>query len=286
MDDLKKTVWLASYPKSGNTWFRAFITALLHPEEPAVDINNMHPATIASSRPLFDELAGVPSSDLTPAEINRLRPLVYRHNAMESDEIIYQKVHDAWSVLPGGEPLFPSDITKVVLYFIRNPLDVAVSFSHHLSASIDKTIAIMNNPAYAFCQRIDRLHNQLQQNLSTWSGHIKSWVDDSGLPVMVMRYEDMHEDPVNVFSRAVSFIGLKKDRKEIETALERSSFNRLKQQEAEKGFSEKSPNSASFFRKGIAGDWQNVLTKAQVKSIIDAHGEMMNRFGYDIDVKR
>jgi hypothetical protein len=283
MDDLKKTVWLASYPKSGNTWFRAFITALLNPENPAVDINNMHPATIASSRQMFDELAGVPSSDLTPEEIRRLRPFVYRRNALESDDIIYQKVHDAFVLLPNGESLFPADITKAVLYIIRNPLDVAVSFSYHLATSIDKTIAIMNNPAYAFCQRIDRLHNQLSQNLSTWSGHVKSWVDDSGLPVLVMRYEDMHKKPIEVFSRAITFIGLGKSQKEIEIALEHASFSRLKQQEEEKGFSEKSVGSAIFFRKGIVDDWQNVLTKEQIRQIVDEHSDMMKRFGYDID---
>ncbi|MBN2275194.1 MAG: sulfotransferase domain-containing protein [Bacteroidales bacterium] len=284
MDDLKKIVWLASYPKSGNTWFRVFITALLHPEEPSVDINNMHPATIASSRQLFDELAGVPSADLTPSEIRNLRPFVYRRNALESEEIIYQKVHDVYALLPNGQTLFPADITRAVMYFIRNPLDVAVSFSHHLSAPIDKTISIMNNPDYAFCQRIDRLHNQLQQNLFTWSGHIKSWVDDSGLPVMVIRYEDMHKDPLKAFSGALAFIGLKKDQKEIETAVEQASFSNLKKQEEEKGFSEKSPGSDSFFRKGIVGDWKNVLSKEQVKRIVDAHGDMMKRFGYDVDV--
>ncbi|MBN1413645.1 MAG: sulfotransferase domain-containing protein [Bacteroidales bacterium] len=282
MDGLKKIVWLASYPKSGNTWFRAFLTALLNPDDQAIDINNMLPSTIASSRQLFDELAGVPSADLTPEEINCLRPLVYRQYALESDETIYQKVHDAFILLPSGEPLFPADITKAVIYFIRNPLDIAVSFSHHLSISIHKTIAIMNNPTYAFCQRIDKLHNQLRQHLSTWSGHVKSWVDDSGLPLLVIRYEDMHKNPVDTFYQAVSFIGLSNCRNEIETALNKTSFAQLKKQEYEKGFSEKNPNSINFFRKGIVSDWINVLTREQVKQVIDAHGNMMKRFEYDI----
>lgn len=283
MDDLKKIVWLASYPKSGNTWFRAFLTALLNPENPEVDINNMHHAIIASSRQLFDEISGVASADLTQGEINRLRPHVYRRNAIEADELIYQKVHDAYELLPSGESFFPADITKAVLYFIRNPLDITVSFSYHLSIDIDKTIDILNNPEYAFYQRIDRLHNQLRQNLSTWSGHVKSWVDDSGLPVLVIRYEDMHKDPINVFFRAVSFIGLGKSRKEIEIAIEKVSFNRLKQQEEEKGFSEKSASSTCFFRKGIVGDWKKVLTKEQIKRIVDAHANIMKRFEYNSD---
>lgn len=280
MDKLKKIVWLASYPKSGNTWFRAFLSALLNPGQPTIDINNLHDATIASSRQLFDEMAGVPSADLTPAEIDRLRPLVYRRNALESDEIVYHKVHDCWKTLPDGTPLFPADITLAVLYFIRNPLDVAVSFSHHLPASIDHTIDIMNNPEYAFCHRTDILYNQLRQQLHTWSGHVTSWVDHSGLPLLVLRYEDMKADSFTTFSKAVTFIGLKATPAAIKKAIEQTSFDRLKQQEAEKGFSEKSARAESFFRKGLVGDWKNVLTPGQVKRITSAHTEVMHRFGY------
>jgi hypothetical protein len=278
--DTKKIVWLASYPKSGNTWFRAFLTALLNPGSPDVDINNMYPTTIASSRQLFDELTGVSSADLLPDEVDRLRPLVYRQNAMESDEMIYHKIHDAWIRLPGGEPMIPADVTRAVVYVIRNPLDVAVSFAHHLNTGIDKTIAIMNKPEYAFCDRGDRLHNQLRQRLLTWSGHVKSWVDESGLSLLVLRYEDMSHHPEETFSKAVSFIGLNHTPGEIHIALDYCAFARLKKQEEEKGFSEKNTKADSFFRKGMVGDWRNVLTKEQVRRITDVHGEVMERFGY------
>jgi hypothetical protein len=280
MDDQKKIVWLASYPKSGNTWFRAFLTALLNPGSTDIDINNLYQTTIASSRQLFDEMTGIASADLNLQEVDRLRPAVYRQNALESNEVLYHKVHDAWTLLPGGQPLFPADVTKAVLYFIRNPLDVAVSFAHHLNTSLDKTIAILNNPDYSFCQRTDRLHNQLRQRLLTWSGHVTSWVDDSGLPVLVMRYEDMKARPAETFARAADFIGLHYSPAEIMAALDRASFARLQQQEAEKGFSEKNARSGSFFRKGAVGDWKNVLTAGQISQIRDNHRGVMARFGY------
>jgi hypothetical protein len=275
-----KIVWLASYPKSGNTWIRAFLTALLNPDKDGLDINNMVPSTIASSRQLFDEMSGVSASDLLPEEIDRLRPAIYRQNAMESDELLYHKIHDAWIRLPNGEPLVPADVTRAVIYIIRNPLDVAVSFAHHLHSSIDKTIDIMNNPDYAFCDRRDRLVNQLRQRLLTWSGHVKSWVDESGLPVWVIRYEDMLTKSEMTFSKAVKFIGLQYTSTEIKAALELCHFSTLQKQEAEKGFSEKNMRSPSFFRKGTAGDWRNVLTREQVLKIMGAHEAMMARFGY------
>jgi len=279
MNDLKKIVWLASYPKSGNTWFRAFLTALLNPDS-TVDINSLYDTTIASSRLLFDEMTGLASGDLTPEEINLLRPDVYSLNAQESNEIIYHKTHDAWQVLHDGSLLFPPEITRGVIYFIRNPLDVAVSFANHLNTSIDRTIEIMNNPGYAFCEKSGRLHNQLRQNLNTWSGHVWSWVDLSQLPVLLMHYEDMKSSPLETFTKAVEFIGLNCNRVQIEKALQLSSFDQLRKQEEEKGFGEKSANSSRFFRKGIVDDWKNTLTQEQVQRIMGIHGEMMKRFGY------
>ena len=280
MDDPRKIVWLASYPKSGNTWFRAFLTALLNPESPDIDINNLYQTTIASSRQLFDEMTGVSSADLKQEEIDRIRPLVYRQNAAEAGEILYHKVHDAWTVLPGNGPLFPADVTRAVLYFIRNPLDVVVSFAHHLSAGIDKTIGIMNNNRFALCQQTDRLPLQIRQQILTWSRHVQSWVDYSKLPLKVIRYEDMYYNGLETFKKAVSFIGFSPTDTEISKALKKSTFENLKKQEIDKGFREKNSRSESFFRKGVPGDWKNVLSKKQINQIVKEHKNFMERFGY------
>jgi len=280
MSALQNVIWLASYPKSGNTWFRAFITALLQPHCPEIDINNLYPSAIASSRSLFDEVTGVASSDLSFGEIDSLRPSVYRQNAREAGRHIFHKVHDSWQLLPTGEALFPPDITLAVLYFIRNPLDVAVSFANHLHTTTDKAIDIMENAGYAFCHRNDRLYNQFRQKLGTWSGHVTSWVDESKLPVMVVRYEDMLSNPMVTFSAATRFVKLDADEEQVRLAIERCSFSRLKKQESERGFNEKNIHSPSFFRKGVAGDWRNELSPAQVQRIVKVHGPLMERFGY------
>ena len=67
-------------------------------------------------------------------------------------------------------------------------------------------------------------------------------------------------------------------------AIENSSFSKLQEQEKEKGFNEKSAGSERFFRKGIMGDWKNLLSTEQVKKIVDKHGEVMKQFGYMVDV--
>ncbi|NJK85140.1 MAG: sulfotransferase domain-containing protein [Bacteroidales bacterium] len=277
---MSKIVWLASYPKSGNTWFRVFLTNLLEDGDQPADINNLYPTTIASSRSLFDEATGVPSSDLSSDEIEKLRPDVYRYMAETGTETIYHKIHDAWISLPDGKTLIPTEVTKAVLYFIRNPFDVAISFAHHSSVNIDKAIDMMADVHYAFCSKADRLHNQTRQKLLSWSGHVESWIDQSRLPVLVLRYEDMLENPFKEFKKAVEFAGIDTCEEKIQKAIAFSSFDNLKKQEQEKGFKEKAARSESFFRKGKSGDWKNTLTKNQIKRIVKDHGRMMKRFGY------
>ncbi len=280
MKSKKNIVWLASYPKSGNTWFRVFLTNLLSNSDNPADINNLYPTTIASSRTLFDEATGLPSSDLTQDEIEKLRPRVYRYMSETSDEIIYHKIHDAWIILNEGTDLVPKEVTKGVLYFIRNPLDVAVSFAHHSATTIDKAIDMMNNHDFAFCSRETKLHNQTRQRLLTWSEHVASWIDQSGLPVKILRYEDMLNDPFEIFKQAVKFLHLPATDNKIKKALEFSSFEIVSHQEKENGFREKAAKSESFFRKGKSGDWQNVLTKEQIERIVSIHKNVMERFGY------
>ena len=116
----KKIIWLASYPKSGNTWFRVFFTNLVMGFTEPADINNLTGGPISSSRDTFDDLAGTAASDLTPEEIDLARPDIYRHLAHEfEEERRFMKTHDAYTLLPDGRPMFPADISHSTVYIIR-----------------------------------------------------------------------------------------------------------------------------------------------------------------------
>ena len=138
----------------------------------------------------------------------------------------------------------------------------------------------MNDESHCFCAKHDRLHNQLRQRLLTWSGHVRSWVDAENLDLHLMRYEDMKNRPVETFTDAVKFIGWEKSHAQIKKALEFSHISELQRQEKKNGFKEKAPGCKSFFSKGRIGYWRDKLTKNQVNKIINAHQDIMERFGY------
>ena len=277
----ERILWLASYPKSGNTWFRVFLANLQLDGEQPVDINILNNQIgMASSRQLFDEASAVEASQLSHKEIDAMRPDTYRFTAGESKTRLYLKVHDAYTYLPDGAPMFPLEVTEGTIYFIRNPLDVAVSFAHHSNVSIDEIIQRMNDPRHTLCGKNDGLDVQLRQRLLCWSRHVRSWTEVENMPLHLVRYEDMKQKPMETFAGILSFLGLNYSETRIEKALAFSSIEELQRQEQEKGFQEKHPASPSFFRKGEVGTWKEVLTPEQVESIVTAHREIMKEYGY------
>jgi len=276
----KNVVWLASYPKSGNTWFRVFMTNLLSDSNTPANINDLAETSISSSRKVFDDYTGLSSSDLSFEEIDKLRPEVYRMQSEESSELLFKKVHDKFYYVDKNQPLFPPEISKGIIYLIRNPLDVLVSFAYHSAKPVDKMVSALNNPEYAFCDKNDRLQNQLRQILGSWSEHVQSWTEQKHIPIHVIRYEDMINNTFQSFSNAIHFLNIDKTDQQIKDGIQKSDFRILSEQEKESGFKEKMIKSTSFFRKGQIGDWRNHLDKKTQNKIIENHKDTMMKFGY------
>jgi aryl sulfotransferase len=278
----KGIYWLASYPKSGNTWFRIFLAHVLDTSGKAKQLNEIKTGAIASARLWVDEALGFDSADLTHDELDKLRPAVYRFHARKADEVAYHKVHDAYTYCSDFNPLIPIEGTLGAIYFIRHPLDVVVSLANHLNCSVDKAIVVMGSKEYAFCGGDTKQYRQLRQRVLSWSKHVLSWSHAKDINCLMLRYEDMKAAPMKTFKKAVNFLKLNVDDAAIQRALRDSDIKRLQSLEARDGFLEKPATSSAFFRKGIVGDWKNVLTPKQVNQVIADHGEVMAIYGYDV----
>lgn len=271
---------LASYPKSGNTWVRIFLSNLRQNTSEPADINALD-GIGAASLTLFEDAVGIEASDLTEAEIERCRPFVYQYLARAATGPLYLKTHDAYVPLPNGQPLIPADAVSGAVYILRNPLDVAVSFAHHLSRTIDDTIGKVMSTPYVF--KTSMGEGLVREQLLSWSDHVLSWVHQKDIPVHVVRYEDLLRQPNDTFTSVARFCGLPSDPDRIQRALHHSSFDLLQVQERERGFRERPYGAGAFFRSGKSGTWKDVLSTSQVDQIVHDHGIVMSRFGYPGD---
>jgi len=257
-----RTVWLASYPKSGNTWFRIFISNLLYPERTPVDPNHLPLNNLlASARSPMHEITGVPPSLLSADETDRLRPGVDKIIGRDwAGPLCLRKAHDAYTYLPDGRPLMGEGPDFAAIYIVRDPWDVAVSVANHYNRTVEQAVEMLCAEETSLDNRSDRSTAQLRQRLLSWSGHVASWLS-APMEVCLIRYEDMHTHPSETFRRALNFLDLSASDAEISSALQASSFGRLQKIEQEKGFRE-APKNRSFFRAGRVGDGRKQLPAA------------------------
>lgn len=269
--------WIASYPKSGNTWMRLLLASLrAGGSAPSFDAR-IGFAPVTSHFADAEAILDVEPTDLTPDELAELRHDMAMLVAREAREPQFRKVHDAWGLTPSGRPLFPPQVTLGSLYLVRDPRDIALSWAHFSGRTVDETIGFLAKPSQL--SKLPPRVSQTVQQLSTWSGHVLSWLEAEPRP-LVVRYEDMLADPADALTKAARHLGLDTDPETVVRAVAATRFDRLQAEEEEKGFEMGQIKGRNFFRRGEAGGWRDVLTPEQAERIVSDHGEAMERLGY------
>ncbi len=276
-----RIVWLASYPKSGNTWMRIFLANLINGSSTPIDLNDLISNGSSFSRPMIDDALGFDTGDLTPEECARLRPVVFRWISEQLTVPVYYKTHDACTQLSNGDWAMTPEATDKVIYILRNPLDVVVSWAHHSGVTLDASIKALGNAKSILAkQKPTGQKQQVEQPMGTWSQHVESWTKNPLFNTCAVRYEDMRTKPSQTFAKITAFLKLPYDTAQINQAVRNTSFEGLQEQEKATGFRERPQKVDRFFRKGMVGDWQETLSPEQVEKIVDAHGPVMQQFGY------
>lgn len=271
-----KIIWLASYPKSGNTWLRAFLHNLLRNPKEAYDLNKMSDFTLGDSTGiLYQKFLRKPVREMTPEEISVIRPKVQKMLTEAMPDNIFVKTHNAL-VSHIDRPLIDMAYTAGAIYVVRNPFDMVISHADHYGRSIDESIRITAVEDAVVVTGEDNVY----EIHCSWSRHVESWTARPHRALHVMRYEDMLARPMETFSGLVQFLHLPAEQERIRRSIERSSFDSLRKLEEEQGFIERSKSQKRFFRRGKAGGWREQLTPAQVAAIVAAHEPQMRRFGY------
>lgn len=268
--------WIASYPKSGNTWLRIFLANYLLGGDEPLSINKAGVLGLSDGDARHYERAnGGPYNQSDAAQTVALRSRFLRQANHSGPKVALVKTHCYNSTID-GTPLIPPQISRGAVYVIRHPGDVALSFASHYGLSLDDTIDRMAEPQAI----VGGGEGTAMQFTSDWSSHATSWDASHALGSKVFRYEDMHENPRATFGAILKHIGVAIDAKKLTRALKHSSFEELQKQERRDGFVENTPHQPFFFRKGKTGRWQKKLSSDQIQRLESAHGPAMKRFGY------
>lgn len=272
----KSIIWLASYPKSGNTWVRIFLANYLMNSANPVPINQVHRFGLGDAvAKLYHRVAGRPVNVTDPAQVLPLRDAVLRGIVANNADVNFVKTHCVRRSLPGIE-LIPAKYTRSSVYILRNPLDMVLSYARHHGQTLEQAVHAIGHPDNATIGHGEAVLTPM----GTWSEHVNTWTARAPWPQLVIRYEDLLANPAAEFSKILKLIGIPVEQERLDRAIRHASFKELKKQEDEFGFVEKSASSDSFFTTGSSGNWRKDLPEELAQQIIADHGAVMKRFGY------
>lgn len=273
---LKNIVWLASYPKSGNTWSRIFLANYLLATLEPIPINQVHRIGIGDSvANAYRIVAGGRFDPMDTMGHLRLREKVLRGIVNNGADLNFVKTHNARDRAFGVELILPR-YTRAAVYILRDPLDVAVSYARHYGQTPSDAARAISRPDNTTAAD----PTSVKQYLGNWSDHVTGWTGTTDFPVHVMRYEDMKADPEKAFAGLLGFLGIPADAGRLERAIRFSSFDEMRRQESVTPFIERSANLDRFFHTGETGQWKETLSPEDVAFLRERHGDVMSRFGY------
>ena len=269
-------IWLASYPKSGNTWMRVFLHNLLRNPPAPVPIDEINRFTLGDAQiSWYNKFTDKKANDLSLEELAVLRPKVHRAMMSAHPDSVFVKTH-SYQGESCGVPIFTMECTAGAIYVLRNPLDVVLSFADHFGTPIDEAIKVLETEGGLAGGR----DKSVIEIINSWSTNVKSWTQRPHAGLLVVRYEDMLDKSVKTFTKAAKFLGLNPPPERIKKAIRFSSFKELRKQEDASGFLERSAHSTKFFRSGKKNQWRKLLSDDQVRRVVDYHREQMAKFGY------
>ena len=264
-------IWLASYPKSGNTWLRFFIVSLLLKNNNEVSLEHLEGIKQFPTNYHLRDF-NISKSDL--GNLNKISKFwIAAQEQINSDnKIRFFKTHNALCKLDNN--IFTNEENTLgTIHIVRDPRNVLSSVNnhfHHKSLEESKEFIFDNRKGIFNKSKIENKNIfTLPQVIGSWGTHYNSWKLIKKNYLLV-KYEDLIKKPKLEFRRIASYLEtllkLKFTDDNVSKAVELSNFNRLKKIEEQKGFSESVMNletgiKETFFNLGPKNDWKKILSK-------------------------
>ena len=291
-------IWIASYPKSGNTWIRAMLSAYFYSQDGNFNFelldkikefpkNSKYLNKISKEKNL-SEIA----KEWIPAQkmLNlNAKNKSFEYSIKKNQNIqpkFFLKTHSAICSI-NGHDFTNNENTLAAVYIVRDPRNVVLSISNHFNISIENSLEFMIDKNKIISNPTNENENIGLTLLSDWKTNYQSWKNYDSTKVKIVKYEDLLNSSKNIFVDILNFFNkyamIDIDEDKIKNVIKSTEFNKLKEYEQKYGFKESaamSDQSNFFFNLGPNNDWKKLLDKKISEKICEYFKSEMKELGY------
>ena len=255
-------IWIASYPKSGNTYLRSFLASYYYSNNGKFDFDQLLK---------IHQFPNIKFSKIKPTSKEEAsRQWIFnQNNFFDKNRLNFVKTHNCLLPFKGNEFTSRNE-TLGAIYIVRDPRNVITSITHHYSINYDKALDYMLDDD---CSLLEKSFDQDYSNftyLNSWSNHYRSWKNNKNFPILFIKYEDIKKNKEDTFKKIILFVekitkkNSKLNEKKFLNSIKSTNFSNLKNKELNEGFEEsvyssKIGKKINFFNLGFSNRWQKLL---------------------------
>ena len=255
-------IWIASYPKSGNTYLRSFLASYYYSNNGKFDFDQLLK---------IHQFPNIKFSKIKPTskeEASRYW-IFNQNNFFDKNRLNFVKTHNCLFPFKGNEFTSRNE-TLGAIYIVRDPRNVITSITHHYSINYEKALDYMLDDD---CSLLEKSFDQDYSNftyLNSWSNHYRSWKNNKNFQILFIKYEDIKKNKEDTFKKIILFVekitkkNSKLNEKKFLNSIKSTNFSNLKNKELNEGFEEsvysgKIGKKINFFNLGFSNRWQKLL---------------------------
>tara|TARA_B100000029_G_scaffold422478_1_gene429220 strand:- start:511 stop:1344 length:834 start_codon:yes stop_codon:yes gene_type:complete len=276
---MKKIIWIASYPKSGNTWLRSILSSLFYTEDGIFNFKLLKNIPYFENKKNYEFVKNISKIDYNNLNnisvISKYRIQSQKKIKIRDGNFVFLKTHAA-NLLVNNYEYTNKETTIGLIYVVRDPRDVVISLTNHYGSSSEEMTNYILNERNCYISGYPHI-------LSSWNHHYNSWYY-LDVPKIIIKYEDMLKNIENIIDKLINFFDKNFNHKiinvetKVKNILISTNFNNLQNEEKKIGFPE--AKNSRFFNVGKSKQWQNKLNKNQIFRIEKTFKKNMQDLNY------
>ena len=279
-------IWLASYPKSGNTWLRSLLASYYFSKDG--DFNFSLLKNI-DQFPSYNHFKDYDKIFTNPTDTTEFW-LEEQEKINSDNKIKLFKTHNALCKINGNS--FTNNKNALgAIYIIRDPRNVITSLANHYEINLDQAFEFMTTEQKGIIQKKGNSYVGFVA-LFSWIFHQASWTNNKLFPTLVIKYEDLQNETFLTLKKVINFVdnfdtskkSFNKDK--AKKSIQSCDFERLKKLETNEGFiespiSKKKNSKINFFKLGKDNDYKKLLNKDLITKMNLKFKDEIKKYNYE-----